>query len=92
LVGGFNEEVGREDIFKSIIGKKSLYKVSNDDRVKVRKFTNLELMNENVNLLADPNSVFSSWKNFFSGVLNVHAIHHVGQRIYIRLSQQGQNL
>jgi hypothetical protein len=35
LLGYFNENVGREDIFNLIIGNESLHEVSNDNRVRV---------------------------------------------------------
>jgi hypothetical protein len=38
LLGDFNGKVGREDIFKPIIGKESLHEASNDKRVKVVNF------------------------------------------------------
>jgi hypothetical protein len=38
LLGDFNAKVGREDIFKPIIGNKSLHEASNDNRVRVVNF------------------------------------------------------
>jgi exonuclease III len=38
LVGDFNAKVGREGIFKPIIGNESLHEASNDNRVKVVNF------------------------------------------------------
>jgi exonuclease III len=38
LLGDFNAKVGREDIFKSIIGNASLHKISNDNGVTVVSF------------------------------------------------------
>jgi hypothetical protein len=38
LLGDFNAEVGREDIFKPIIGNKSLHEASNDNWVRVVNF------------------------------------------------------
>jgi hypothetical protein len=38
LLGDFNAKVGREDIFKSIIGNTSLHKISNDNGVRVVNF------------------------------------------------------
>jgi exonuclease III len=38
LLGDFNAKVGREDIFKSIIGNESLHETSNDNGVKVVSF------------------------------------------------------
>jgi hypothetical protein len=35
------------------------------------------MKDENSNLLADPQSVLNSWKNFFNQVLKVHGIHDV---------------
>jgi hypothetical protein len=34
LLGDFNAKVGREDIFKSIIGNESLHEATNDHRVR----------------------------------------------------------
>jgi hypothetical protein len=38
LIGDFNAKVGREDIFKPIIGSESLHEVNNDNRVRVINF------------------------------------------------------
>jgi hypothetical protein len=38
LLGDFNVKVGREDIFKPIIGNESLHEASNDNGVRVVKF------------------------------------------------------
>jgi endonuclease/exonuclease/phosphatase family metal-dependent hydrolase len=38
LVGDFNAKVGREDIFKPIIGNESLHEASNDNRVRAVNF------------------------------------------------------
>jgi hypothetical protein len=35
------------------------------------------IKDKNGNLLADPQNVLNSWKNFFNQVLNVHGIHDV---------------
>ena len=39
LLGDFNAKVGQEDIFKTIIGKESLHKTSNDNGVNLVNFT-----------------------------------------------------
>jgi endonuclease/exonuclease/phosphatase family metal-dependent hydrolase len=38
LLGDFNAKVGREDIFKPILGNESLHEASNDNRVRVVNF------------------------------------------------------
>jgi hypothetical protein len=38
LLGYFNVKVGREDIFKPIIGNESLHEASNNNGVRVRHF------------------------------------------------------
>jgi hypothetical protein len=38
LLGDFNSKVGREDIFKPIIGNKSLHEISNDNGVRLANF------------------------------------------------------
>jgi endonuclease/exonuclease/phosphatase family metal-dependent hydrolase len=38
LLGDFNVKIGREDIFKPIIGNESLHETSNDNRVRVVNF------------------------------------------------------
>jgi hypothetical protein len=38
LLGDFNAKVGKEDIFKPIIGNESLYEASNDNGVRVVNF------------------------------------------------------
>jgi hypothetical protein len=42
LLGNFNEKVWREDIFKLIIGKESLYEAINDNGVRVVNFETLK--------------------------------------------------
>jgi hypothetical protein len=42
LMGDFNAKVGREDIFKPIIGSENLPEVSNDKRVRVVNFATLK--------------------------------------------------
>jgi endonuclease/exonuclease/phosphatase family metal-dependent hydrolase len=42
LQGDFNVKVGREDIFKPIIGNESLHEASNDKGVRVVNFTTLK--------------------------------------------------
>jgi hypothetical protein len=37
------------------------------------------IKDENGNLLADPQSVLNTWKNFFDQVLNIHGVHDVRQ-------------
>jgi endonuclease/exonuclease/phosphatase family metal-dependent hydrolase len=39
LLGDFNAKVGREDIFKPIIGNESLHEASNDNGVRVVNFS-----------------------------------------------------
>jgi endonuclease/exonuclease/phosphatase family metal-dependent hydrolase len=38
LIGDFNSEVGKEDIFKPIIGNESVHEASNDNGVRVVNF------------------------------------------------------
>jgi hypothetical protein len=38
LLGDFNAKVGRQDIFKTIIGNESLHEASNDNGVRVVNF------------------------------------------------------
>jgi hypothetical protein len=45
LAGDFNAKVGREDIFKPIIGNESLHEVSNDNGVRVLNFANSKKSN-----------------------------------------------
>jgi hypothetical protein len=42
LLGDFNANVGREDIFKPIIGKECLPETCNDNGVRVVNFTTLK--------------------------------------------------
>jgi len=42
LLGDFNAKVGREDIFKPIIGQESLHQVSNDNGVRIVNFATLK--------------------------------------------------
>jgi hypothetical protein len=47
------------------------------------------IKDENVNLLADPQSVLNRWKHFFNQVLNIHGVRNVTQK---DMSHQCQNL
>ena len=38
LLGDFNAKVGREDIFKPVIGQESLYQDNNDNGVRIVNF------------------------------------------------------
>jgi hypothetical protein len=38
LLGNFNGKVGRENIFKPVIGNESLHETSNDNRVRTVNF------------------------------------------------------
>jgi hypothetical protein len=38
LLGDFNAKVGREDIFKPVVGNESLHGASNDNRARVVNF------------------------------------------------------
>jgi hypothetical protein len=38
LLGDFNTKIGREDIFKPIIGNESLHKISKDNGVRIVNF------------------------------------------------------
>jgi hypothetical protein len=42
LLGDFNTKVGREDIFKPIIGNESLHEASNDNGVRVVNFATMK--------------------------------------------------
>jgi endonuclease/exonuclease/phosphatase family metal-dependent hydrolase len=44
LVGDFSTKVGREDIFKPIIGKESLHEASNDNGVRVVNFATSKIL------------------------------------------------
>jgi hypothetical protein len=44
LLGDFNPKVGREDIFKPIIGNESPCEASNDNRVRVVNFATLKTL------------------------------------------------
>lgn len=41
MLGDLNAKIGREDIFKSIIGKKNLHEVSNDNGARVENVATL---------------------------------------------------
>jgi hypothetical protein len=45
LLGDFNTEVGREDIFKPTIGNESLHEMSNGNGVRMVKFATLIYLN-----------------------------------------------
>jgi hypothetical protein len=42
LLGDFNAEIGREDIFKPVIGNERLHEVSNGNRIRVVNFATLK--------------------------------------------------
>jgi hypothetical protein len=44
LLGHFNAEVGREDIFKPTIGNESLHIISNDNGVRVVNFATVKIL------------------------------------------------
>jgi exonuclease III len=46
LLGDFNAKVGREDIFKPTIGNESSHEISNENGVRVTKFTSKTLVVE----------------------------------------------
>jgi hypothetical protein len=50
LLGDFNAKVGREDIFKPVIGNESLYEASNDNGVRAVNFatTKIDCQEHNV--------------------------------------------
>jgi hypothetical protein len=64
-----NENKNIRDLYRGI----NEFKKGYQPRITIIK-------DENGNLLADPNSVLSSRKNFFNQVLNVHAIHDIRQK------------
>jgi hypothetical protein len=43
LLGDFNAEVGKEDIFKLTFGNESLHEISNDNGVRVVDFCHLKI-------------------------------------------------
>jgi exonuclease III len=48
LLGNLNTKVGREDIFKPVIGNESLHKASNDNGVRVVNFATLKNLSKSV--------------------------------------------
>jgi hypothetical protein len=42
LLGNISEKAGREDIFKTTMGKESLHEICNDNRVRVVNFAQLK--------------------------------------------------
>jgi hypothetical protein len=44
LLGDFNAKLGREDIFKPIIGQESLHQDSNDNGVRLLNFATLKII------------------------------------------------
>jgi hypothetical protein len=49
LLGDFNAKVGREDIFKPIIGNESLREISNDNGVTILSFATYKNQNKQTN-------------------------------------------
>jgi hypothetical protein len=58
--------------------KRDLYRDINEFKKGYEPGINI-IKDENVNLLADPQSVLHRWKHFFNQVLNVHGFHDVRQ-------------
>jgi hypothetical protein len=63
-----NKNKNITDLYRGI----NEFKEGNQPRINIIK-------DENGNLLADPQNVLNSWKNFFNQVLNVHGVHDVRQ-------------
>jgi hypothetical protein len=57
---------------------RDLYKGINEFKEGYQSIINM-IMDENGNLLADPQNVFNKRKNNFNQVQNVHAVHNVRQ-------------
>jgi hypothetical protein len=56
-----------------------LYRGINEFKKGYQHIINI-IKDENINLLADPQSVLNRWKNFFNQVLNVLGVHNVRQK------------
>jgi hypothetical protein len=65
MLGDINAKVGREDIFKPVIGKESLHEVSNDNRVRAVNFATSK------NLSRAQHSHTSSFINTFGFLLQI---------------------
>jgi hypothetical protein len=57
---------------------RDLYRGLNEFKERYQSRFNI-IKDENGNLLADPQSVLNSWKNFINQLLNVHGVHDVRQ-------------
>jgi hypothetical protein len=57
---------------------KDLYRGINEFKEGYQSRINI-IKDENGNLLTDPKSVLSRWKNFFNQLLNIHGVHDVRQ-------------
>jgi hypothetical protein len=57
---------------------RDLYRGTNEFKKGYQPRINI-IMDENGNLLADPQNVLNMWKNFFNQLLNVHGVHDVRQ-------------
>jgi hypothetical protein len=61
LLGDFNAEVGKEDIFKPTIGNKSLHEMSDDNGLRVLNFATSKNLTVKRTMLACHNIHKSSW-------------------------------
>jgi hypothetical protein len=61
LLGDFNAEVGRENIFKPTIGNESLHKISNDNEVRLVNFATSKILRVKSTMFPHRNIYKYSW-------------------------------
>jgi hypothetical protein len=61
LLGDFNAEVGREDIFKPTIWNESLHKISNDNGVRIVNFATSKILIVKSTMLSHRNIHKFTW-------------------------------
>jgi hypothetical protein len=74
LVGDFNGKVGREDIFKPLIGNDSLYEASNDNGVRVVKLATSKNLTVKSTILPHHDTHKHSWTTT-DGVIHNQIVH-----------------
>jgi hypothetical protein len=61
LLGDFNANIGKGDIFKQIIGNESFHEISNDNGVRVAKFVTSKNLTAKSTMIQDRNIHQFTW-------------------------------
>jgi hypothetical protein len=84
LLGHFNVKVGREDIFKPIIGNESLHETSNDNGVRVVNFITSKNLTVKSTMFPNCNIHKYTWKSPDGETHNIdHILTGEGIQMYL---------